>query len=402
MKIQKQKLIIIFTVLIDVIGVGIVIPLLPFYVQQFSASPMTVTLLFSVYSICAFFSSPVIGSLSDKIGRRPALIVSIFSTSIGWFIFAFANSLGMLFLGRIIDGLASGNYTVAQSYISDISKDGKERTKNMGLIGAIFGIGFIVGPLIGAFLHKVSPSFPFLAVGSLAMLNTFGAIFFLPETRKKIEDKEKISINPFLPLGRAFRDATLRLRYAVWFLLGMAIASMQSIFALYVQKVYNFSATSVGWSLAGIGALMAINQGFFLKKFWLKNFEEYQLERWLFIPIFFGYLLLGTPFVGLFFVGMLIIGFSQSTLNVVMHSQVSGIAGENKRGEALGVMASVFSVSMAIGPIVAGYFFALYSSLPYFAGAFFLLLAFFLISRRGENSRKIEKKQKELGFIEIS
>src|SRR3972149_6379611 len=155
---QKEKLTVLFTVLVDVLGFGIVIPILPFYVTSFGASAFTVTLLFSSFALFAFVSSPFLGALSDKIGRRPVLIFSIASTAIGWFVFAAADSIVLLFIGRIIDGAAAGNFTVAQSALVDISTDEKDRAANLGLIGASFGIGFMLGPLIGGVLSTVSLS----------------------------------------------------------------------------------------------------------------------------------------------------------------------------------------------------------------------------------------------------
>ncbi len=191
----KTKLLILLTVFIDVIGIGIVIPILPFYVEKFSSSPILITSLFAVYALFSFFSSPVIGALSDKFGRRPLLIISVFSTAVGWFIFAGAPTIFFLFLGRIIDGIMAGNFPIAQSYLSDIAKDDKERTTNLGLIGAVFGIGFIIGPLIGGFLGQFGHSIPFWFVGSLALFNGILALFTLPETHH-VRSTAKVSINP--------------------------------------------------------------------------------------------------------------------------------------------------------------------------------------------------------------
>ena len=182
MKIQKDKLIIMTTVFVDVLGIGIIIPVLPFYVESFGVSSFVVTLLFSVFALFSFVSGPFLGALSDRIGRRPVLILSIASTALGWFVFASANAVWVLFLGRIIDGVAAGNFPIAQSYLVDIAKDDKERTSNLGIIGAVFGIGFIIGPFLGAMLSAISPASPFWFVGVLALLNMIGAWFFLPET----------------------------------------------------------------------------------------------------------------------------------------------------------------------------------------------------------------------------
>ncbi|PJA86559.1 MAG: tetracycline resistance MFS efflux pump, partial [Candidatus Moranbacteria bacterium CG_4_9_14_3_um_filter_42_9] len=154
MQLQKEKIIIISTVFVDVLGIGIIIPVLPFYLERFESGAMMLTALFSVFSLCSFLSAPVLGALSDRIGRRPVLLLSIFSTAVGWFVFASAGKIWVLFLGRIIDGMAAGNFPIAQSYLSDISKNEKERTANFGVIGAIFGIAFIVGPVFGSLLSS--------------------------------------------------------------------------------------------------------------------------------------------------------------------------------------------------------------------------------------------------------
>ena len=181
---NKIKLVIVFTVLINVIGIGIVIPVLPHYVESFGASPLEITLLFAVFSFFSFLSSPVLGSASDKIGRRPMLLLSIVSTAIGWLIFASAKSLWLLYLGRIIDGMAAGNISIAQSSLVDIARDEKERTRNLGLIGAAFGIGFVTGPLIGGLLSVYSEAVPFWFAAGLAVFDVIVAYFFLDETIK--------------------------------------------------------------------------------------------------------------------------------------------------------------------------------------------------------------------------
>ncbi len=155
------------TVLIDVLGLGIIIPVLPFYVESFGVSAVTLTLLYSVYALFSFVSGPFLGALSDRIGRRPVLIASILSTAAGWFVFASAHAVWVLFLGRIIDGMAAGNLPITQSYLVDIARNDRERTTNLGIIGSIFGIGFIIGPALGGALSSIWHPLPFFFVGGL-------------------------------------------------------------------------------------------------------------------------------------------------------------------------------------------------------------------------------------------
>jgi len=393
MKFEKVKVIIVLTVLIDVLGLGIIIPVLPYYVESFGASSFVVTLLFSVFALFSFVSAPFLGALSDRIGRRPVLILSIASTAIGWFTFASAHALWVLFLGRIIDGAAAGNFPIAQSYLVDIAKDDKERTTNMGIIGAVFGIGFIVGPFIGATLSAISPVFPFWFVGVLATLNVIGAYFFLPEThnnRAKFENK--IEINPFGPLLRGVRDRTMRSRYFVWFLFGVAFAAMNSIFSLYVKDIFGFSSIVAGYLFTGMGVILVINQTIGLKKIWLKYFGEAQLEVWFFLLMAIGFVLMDFKSFIFFAVGIFLVTLSQSTLRVVLSSAIAGSAGANRRGEVMGIMSSVLSVSMIVGPLVGGALFSRNESWPFLMNVVLLLIAFFIM-RKSASEKNISKAE---------
>lgn len=381
MKIPKEKIIIILTILVNTIGIGIVFPILPFYVQKFDSSALLVALLFSAFSLFSFLSGPVIGAISDRIGRRPALILSMLSTAIGWFVFAAASNIWMLFLGRIIDGLAAGNIPVAQSYLVDIAKDDKQRTKNLGLMGAMMGVGFIVGPMIGASLGAISPSLPFWFVGWISLISVVGAYYFLPETNNVVKKKikHKFSLNPFLPLLRATKDVKLRSRYVAWLLFAFAISFSQTIISLYLNAVFGFAAAAASTMFMVMGVIMIFNQAFGLKLFWLRYFKENQLEVWLF-PIFaLSFLFMSTKTLLIFSVGILLMALGQSVLRVVMSSTISKRAGEFRRGEVLGVMNSLMSLAMVIGPLLAGGLFEKMHSAPFLLAAFFDMAAFFVM-----------------------
>src|SRR5215470_7229847 len=181
---KRSPLIVIFTtVFIDLVGFGIVIPVLPLYAEGtiFNATPRTVGLLFASYSVMQLIFAPILGRLSDKHGRRPVLLISIIGTGIGFLILGFANTLWMLFLGRILDGITGGNISTAQAYIADITTK-ENRAKGMGMIGAAFGLGFIFGPAIGGILSRWGINVPFLFAGGLAFLNAILLYFVLPET----------------------------------------------------------------------------------------------------------------------------------------------------------------------------------------------------------------------------
>src|SRR5499433_3783770 len=180
---RSPLLVIFITVFIDLIGFGIVIPVLPYYAEgtRFGATPREVGLLFASYSVMQLFFAPVLGRLSDKHGRRPVLLFSLLGTCIGFLILGFATTLWMLFLGRIIDGISGGNISTAQAYIADVTTK-EDRAKGMGLIGAAFGLGFVFGPAIGGVLSRWGINVPFLFAGSLALANAILLYFTLPES----------------------------------------------------------------------------------------------------------------------------------------------------------------------------------------------------------------------------
>ena len=386
MKIQKEKIIIVLTVFIDVLGLAIIIPVLPFYVESFGASALTLTMLFSVFSFFSFVSSPFLGTLSDRVGRRPILIISILSTAIGWIVFASAHTLWVLFLGRVIDGMAAGNLPIAQSYLVDIAEDAKERTTNLGLIGSVFGIAFITGPAIGAALSSFSHALPFYFVGAMATTNVIGALFFLPESHTHMDKRRKIEFNPVRPLLAAAYDRTLRSRYVAWFCFGTAFSGMQSIFALYMSQVYGFNSVMVGTIYTGMGIAVFLNQTFLLRGFWLSHFKESTLEVWAFLCNAIGFSLLVIPSIYFFTAGILLNVFSQSLLRVVLTSRTAGMAGDHRRGEVLGVMSSVLSVATIGGPLFAGLLFSVKTFLPFVLSALVLVCGFLLM---GLDSKRI-------------
>lgn len=376
---SKIKLIILATVFVDVIGVSVVIPILPFYAESFGLSSVAITALFSVFALCSFLSAPLLGAFSDRLGRRPMFILSIFSTALGWAVFASAHNAIFLFVGRIIDGLAAGNLSIAQTYMSDLAKDEKERAQNLGLVGMIFGIAFIIGPFLGGALATVSHAFPFWFVSALALANTVLAFFFLPETKPLETEKRALSFNPFLPLGRAWQAKKLRPNYVAWFLFAFGLAIYQAIFALYMQERFAFNEFAIGLIFAFSGVIIALNQGLFMRRVWLRYFSQTVLELGAMFIFVLGMILFSLPYVKFMFFILLVTTFCQSILRVVMMSQIVSEADPSERGEVMGVTASIASVSMGVAPILGGYLFGFQSWYPFLFAAFVFFIAFLIL-----------------------
>lgn len=377
---NKVKFVVVFTVLLNVISMGIIIPVLPHYVESFGASPFEITTLFAAFSFFSFLSSPFLGSLSDRIGRRPILLISILSTAIGWLVFVLANNVIWLFIGRIIDGMAAGNISTAQSALVDIAKDDKERTHNLGLIGSAFGVGFIVGPLIGGLFSSFSPVVPFWVATILAFIDVLFAFFFLEETLdKKNKQLPKLEINPITPILRATKNKTLIPSFWAWLFFNLAVTSIFSVFALYLEDSFGLGPFAAGMIFTGMGIIIALNQMVGFKHFWLKYFSEPKIEFWMILITGLAFLIMGIKLFALFLIGMIANSFGQSVLRIVMTSQMVGKTPAHSRGEILGIISSIQSIGMTIAPVVAGALYTLKPNSPFIIAGLYMLVAFAII-----------------------
>src|SRR5580765_7037467 len=357
---KRSPLLVIFiTVFIDLVGFGIVIPVLPFYAEgtQFGATPSQVGLLFASYSVLQLIFAPVLGRLSDKHGRRPVLLVSLLGTALGFLILGFATTLWMLFVGRIIDGISGGNISTAQAYIADVTTK-ENRAKGMGLIGAAFGLGFVFGPAIGGILSRWGINVPFLFAGGLALANTILLYFTLPETVTP-DHPARVSAAS----GRGWRHLLVALReprlayvLAIYFLGIVAFSIMTATFSLFMMFRLGYDAFHNGWVFAFVGVISAIVQGGLIGKL-VKRFGEPLLV--IVGAALFTASLAVVPFVkpatGLFTI--LVIGAATSIGQALSAPTLSSLASKSasaaEQGSVLGVMQSVSSLARAVGPTLA-------------------------------------------------
>jgi DHA1 family tetracycline resistance protein-like MFS transporter len=358
---KRSPLVVIFTtVFIDLVGFGIVIPVLPFYAEgsQFNATPRTVGLLFASYSVMQLIFAPILGRLSDKYGRRPVLLISIIGTGIGFLILGFAKTLLMLFIGRILDGITGGNISTAQAYIADITTR-EDRAKGMGLIGAAFGLGFVFGPAIGGILSRWGVAVPFLFAAGLCFANALLLYFTLPETVTP-DHPARVSAaggRGLSQLIQSLKNPRLGFVLVIYFLFIVAFSIMTTAFSLYTMFRFGYDAQHTGYLFAYVGILAVIVQGGLIGRL-VKRFGE----MWLVIAgaLLFAGSLFAIPFVGpqaggllalLVGGGLFSIGNSLSAPSLT--SLASKSVGPGEQGSVLGVTQSVASLARAVGPALA-------------------------------------------------
>ena len=358
---KRSPLVVIFTtVFIDLLGFGIVIPVLPFYAEgtQFNATPRTVGLLFASYSIMQLIFSPVLGRLSDKYGRRPVLLISIIGTGIGFMILGFATTLWMLFVGRILDGISGGNISTAQAYIADITTK-EDRAKGMGLLGAAFGLGFIFGPAIGGILSLWGIRVPFLFAAGLCFANAILLYFTLPETVTP-DHPARVSAaggRGFGQLLNSLKQPRLGFILTIYFLFIVAFSIMTTSFSLFTMFRFGYDAQHNGYLFAYVGFIAVIIQGGLIGRL-VKRFGEQRLV--VVGALCFAISLFALPFVGPNAGGLLalligggVFSLGNSLSTPALNSLASKSVGAAEQGSVLGVTQSVSSLARAVGPSIA-------------------------------------------------
>jgi len=386
---QKQAAIgfIFITMLIDITGLGIIIPVIPTLIKELiqgdisEASKYGGWLLFS-YAITQFLFAPLIGNLSDKFGRRPIILISLFGFSLDYLLLAFAPTIMWLFVGRIIAGITGASITTATAYIADVSTPAN-RAKNFGLIGAAFGLGFIIGPVIGGLLGQYGSRVPFYAAAILCMVNFVYGYFILPESldkenRREFKWKRANPIGAFLNLKK---HAKLKGLFLALFILNVASNAVQSNWSYFTIYKFGWNEKMVGISLGVVGLLVGIVQGGLIR---------------------FTNPILGDKksiFIGLmlYCVGMFLFALaSQSWMMFVFlipyclggisgpafQSVISGSVPANEQGEIQGTVTSLVSASSIIGPLMmtSVFYYFTHKSAPFqFAGAPFILGSFLML-----------------------
>jgi len=351
-------IIILITVFIDLVGFGIVLPILPLYAKNdpFNATPIEIGAVFAVYSLMQFFFTPILGKLSDRYGRRPILFFSLMGSALGYLVLGLANTLFLVFLGRIISGITGGNISTAQAYIADVTSK-ENRAKGMGLFGAAFGLGFILGPAIAGLLSKYGIHVPFYFAAILSFANATTLYFVLPESVKKGLPQPQ-GRSRFAELIESFRQKEYGILNLLYFLLIVAFSMMTYSFVLYTDHVFYYNAEQNGYLFTFVGIISVIGQGFLFGSL-VKRVGEGVLAAA--GCVFMVGSLFAIPLVSpanggltalLFICTFMALGNAFASPSLM--SLVSKISHEHEQGKSLGIMQSIASLARAIGPTIGG------------------------------------------------
>jgi DHA1 family tetracycline resistance protein-like MFS transporter len=352
-------------VLVDMLGFALIVPLLTFYADSFGASEFQTGLLVSSYAAVQMVSAPFLGRISDRYGRRPVFLISILGTFVGFLVLGFASSLWMLFVSRILSGLTAGNISVAQAYIADIT-DEKNRARGMGMFGAAFGIGFILGPALGGMLSQFGFAVPAFVAAGLAFINLLTVYFWLPESltaerRAELSTRKKADFS-----FNALRSALQRPRVGplLWVRFGFAIAfnSFQTVFPLYVLKRFGLDAQQTGYILAYIGIVLVVMQGGLIGPL-SQRFKESDLLVAFLIFSWVG--LTGwavAPNVPFLLAAMLPMAIGAGSFNALINSAISKSVGREEVGGMLGFGSGLESLTRVVMPALASYLLGAYGT----------------------------------------
>jgi DHA1 family tetracycline resistance protein-like MFS transporter len=354
MELRKEHYIILLIMITEVLGFSLILPFLPLFAQELGANPLVVGLIFTSFSVFQLFSAPIMGRLSDRYGRRPMLVISQFSTFVGFLVLGFANTLALIFLSRIIDGLFGSNFTIAQAYMSDISSK-KDRSKIFGLTGAAFGVGFLIGPAFGGYLAQFSYSLPGFVAAAISLVTIALTIFLLPETVKKRKDaKMDFKIIDFSQFKRYLSEKKTGSRLWPYFTFVLSHMIFVSMLALFGQKQLGIGAAEIGFLLTYVGMTAIIIRGGLLPRL-IDRCGEKKLQYIAMTSMIIGLVLMAfiTEF-WMLFVTITLFSFGAGTTRPLLTGEISRQVSEQEQGAILGVSDSLGSFAMILGPLIGG------------------------------------------------
>ncbi|KKP59324.1 MAG: Major facilitator superfamily transporter [Candidatus Gottesmanbacteria bacterium GW2011_GWA1_34_13] len=381
---NKNLLVIAVIAIVNALGYGIIIPVLYTYSQKFGLTDFQNGLLFSVYSVGQFIATPIIGRLSDKFGRKPLLLISLFGTFLSFLLMAIAFNGWMLFFARALDGITAGNIPVASAVISDTTAP-KDRAKGFGIIGAAFGFGFIFGPVISAFASPYGLSLPFWIAAIVTLISVILTWIILPETNINKKEIIKGKLIDFKKLFTSVTDPNVGTTLLVSLLYSLAFSLYIYAFQPFAVKTLGMNVSMIALNFTAIGVVGLIAQGFVIPKV-IKLWGEKQLLIYSFIATTITFIILFlAKHLWLFLTISIIHAFFNSFISPLIQTMLSKEMDEKSQGSILGLNASYISIGTIFGPIIGGAITTLSIELPFLSAAVVVFTCFIL-------SREILKK----------
>lgn len=383
-KISGNIVLIFLVVLIDLIGFGIIIPILPRYSEtHFGANEIQIGILIASFSFFQFLSSPVLGRLSDRIGRKPVITFSLILSSISYLIFAFAPNYWIALLSRSVAGIGGGSISAAQAYIADVTEK-SERTKGMGLIGTAFGVGFVLGPIIGGLLSTFGYIVPNLSAAGFSFFALILTRLFLVESLKtkstftiKFDDlSSSLKLSRF---NKAFANIYVGRFLLIFFIITFSIANTYGVIPIFAYRYLHLTDREIGYIYAVIGIVGVIFQGYLIGKLTIK-FGEKQLLLTGMLLMLSGLALIpfAIDYVNLMWVFVILISIGLALINPTILSLISKLTSPEEQGEVLGVNQSMGSLGRVVGPIWGGFAFNTFGyGYPFWTASVFTLIALY-------------------------
>lgn len=390
---RRARLTVFLTILLDLIGFGMILPLLPFYAQELHATPFQIGLLFSSYSLTQLLFAPLLGRLSDRVGRRPVLLASIAGGAACYLLFALASTYWVLLLARSLSGVAAANYAIAQAYMADVSAP-EERSKAMGLVGAAFGLGFVLGPALGGVLshagnlsglgHRIVP----LTAAALSTINLVIALFGLPESLSPELRRGAVARGGswlgISDLRNVLRGGPLRGLMVLFFLVMFCFSMMETTLALFCQQRFGFGVRETSWLFVFVGIVLVIVQGGLLGRL-VRRFGERSLILSGIVLMAVGLALLplapgAIPPVwsklGLLLLSLLLLAVGQGVHNPSSLGLLSRLTDERSQGGTIGLSRSFGALARTLGPAAGTWIFGAFGAgWPFWTAGGLMLVA---------------------------
>ncbi len=359
---------IMITVLIDMLAIGLIIPVLPALVGSFTTSQSEQAYWYGVvafaFGIASFFASPVLGALSDRYGRRPVLLFGFFGLGLNFFLTAFATQIGTLIAARLMGGAMQANASVANAYVADITEP-QDRARRFGLLGAMMGLGFIIGPVMGGLLGAINLQLPFLVAGGLTMVNFMYGYFVLPESlpAQRRKDFNWRTANPLTSLRRLTQLGGVAPLVGVVAFSGLAQFVLYTTWVLYTTFKFGWGPLENGWSLAAVGFSSVLVQGFLMRRL-LAWFSPQKLAVLGLLSSSLAYALWGAATQGWMMFAVIGVNLLGGTVAAAVNSMISSAADSTNQGQTLGAVSSLGSLMAVLAPMIGAPLLAIVSDLP--------------------------------------